>query len=60
MHFISEDLQRGGHLIECVPGKVRAGVQFINKLELSLPMSFDYLTLDFQRDVDKDLEKAEK
>ncbi len=60
LHFLSADSRRGGHLIECVPGKVRAGVQFINRLELSLPTSFDYLTLDFQRDVDADLNKAEK
>lgn len=60
LHFLSADLQRGGHLIECVPGKVRAGVQFINRLELSLPTSFDYLTLDFKRDVDADLSIAEK
>lgn len=60
LHFLSADSHRGGHLIECVPRKVRAGVQFINRLELSLPMSFDYLTLDFHRDANEDLNKAEK
>ncbi|MBW2557579.1 MAG: acetolactate decarboxylase [Deltaproteobacteria bacterium] len=60
LHFLSADSHCGGHLLECVPAKVRAGVQFINKLELSLPTSFDYLTLDFKRDVDADLDKAEK
>ena len=60
LHFLSADSHCGGHLIECVPAKVGAGVQFINRLELSLPTSFDYLTLDFKRDVDADLDKAEK
>jgi len=60
LHFLSADRRRGGHLLKCVPRKVRVGIQFIHKLELSLPMSLDYLTLDFQRDVDADLEKAEK
>ncbi len=60
LHFLSADLQKGGHLLECRPRKIRAGIQFISKLELALPISFDYLTLDFSRDVDKDLEKAEK
>ena len=60
LHFLSADLRHGGHLIECIPRKVRAGVQFINTLELSLPMSLDYLTSEFSRDVDQDLNKAEK
>ncbi len=60
LHFLSSDLRHGGHLLECEPEGVRAGIQFIQRLELSLPMTFDYLTLDFNRNVDEDLEKAEK
>ena len=60
LHFLSSDFQSGGHLLECRSENVRAGVQFINSLELSLPMSLDYLTLDFQRDIEDDLDKAEK
>jgi len=59
LHFLSADRRHGGHLLECVPRRGHAGIQFIHNLELSLPMSLDYLTLDFQRDVDADLEKAE-
>jgi hypothetical protein len=29
-------------------------------VELGLPMSLDYLTLDFQRDIEDDLDQAEK
>jgi acetolactate decarboxylase len=60
LHFLSADLQHGGHLLECRPQKIRAGIQFIHSLELSLPTSLDYLTLDFQRDIGQDLNKAEK
>lgn len=60
LHFLSADRRHGGHLLECVPHRARVGIQFIHTLELSLPMSLDYLTLDFQRDVDEDLKKAEK
>jgi len=60
LHFLSADLQRGGHLLECHPNGVRAGVQFINAVELGLPMSLDYLTLEFQRDIADDLHRAEK
>ena len=32
----------------------------IGTLELSLPISLDYLTWDFARDIYQDLDKAEK
>ncbi len=60
LHFLSEDFQHGGHLLECIPNNIRAGIQFINSLELGLPMSLEYLTLDFQRDIEDDLDNAEK
>jgi acetolactate decarboxylase len=60
LHFLSADRQRGGHLLECRPSRVRAGVQFISSLELALPMGLDYLTWDFCRDTKQDLDKAEK
>ena len=59
LHFLSDDLQHGGHLLECTPRRVKIGVQFISRLELSLPMTLDYLTWNFQRDIAKDLDKAE-
>jgi acetolactate decarboxylase len=60
LHFLSGDLQHGGHLLSCEPQQVRAGVQILHRLELALPISLDYLTWDFKRDIDQDLNKAEK
>jgi acetolactate decarboxylase len=60
LHFLSKDLQHGGHLLECRPRKICAGIQVIYTLELSLPRGLAYLTWDFQRDIDSDLNKAEK
>jgi acetolactate decarboxylase len=60
LHFLSSDLQHGGHLLECRPSKVRIGIQFIDRLELSLPMTLDYLTLDFKRNAESDLDRAER
>lgn len=60
LHFLSDDLQHGGHLLECRPVKASVGLQFISQVELGLPMSLDYLTWDFQRDINEDLDKAEK
>jgi acetolactate decarboxylase len=60
LHFLSSDRRHGGHLMQCNPRRIKAGVQFLTSLELSLPISLDYLTCDFNRDIATDLEKAEK
>ena len=60
LHFLSEDLQHGGHLLACEPHQVRAGIQMLHHVEVALPMSLDYLTRDFRRNVDEDLNRAEK
>ena len=60
LHFLSQDRQHGGHLLECQVKQVRAEIQFLYTLELSLPLNADYLLCDFQRDIQSDLDKAEK
>ena len=60
LHFLSDDLQHGGHLLECRPRQIDAGIQFLHSVEIGLPFSLEYLTADFQRDVEQDLRKAEK
>jgi acetolactate decarboxylase len=60
LHFLSADKTCGGHLLECRPRKVRIGVQFLNRLELSLPLTFDFLTCDLSRDIGEDVRKAER
>jgi acetolactate decarboxylase len=59
MHFLTEDRQHGGHLIECALGSVRIGIQHVPKLDVGLPITLDYLTADLTRDVGADLNKAE-
>lgn len=60
LHFLSSDRRVGGHLLECRPSKVEVGVQMLQTLELALPMSLDFLTWDFCRDTEADLNKVEK
>jgi len=59
LHFLSSDRRHGGHLLECRPRQIDAGVQMLPLMELALPMSFDYLTWDFERDAEADLKKVE-
>ena len=60
LHFLSSDLSSGGHLIACTPRKVRASIQPIHRLELNMPLTADYLKLNFHRDLGKDIDKIEK
>jgi acetolactate decarboxylase len=60
LHFLTSDRKRGGHLLSCRTEGVTVEVQVIHALELSLPMTHDYLTRDFTRDTTAALEEAEK
>ncbi|MEJ2500789.1 MAG: acetolactate decarboxylase [Campylobacterales bacterium] len=60
LHFLDQERRRGGHLLSCRPENVTVEVQMIHRLELSLPMTHDYLTRNFERDTEADLEDAEK
>ncbi len=45
-HFLTGDRRHGGHLKEATPRDVRISVQFISRLELDLPSTFDFMTTD--------------
>lgn len=60
MHFLTEDRQHGGHLIECELKNARIGIQHVPKLDVGLPITLDFLTASLKRDIGKDLDKAEK
>jgi acetolactate decarboxylase len=60
LHFLSSDLKHGGHLLECRPLQGRIDLQLIDRVEVSLPITLDYLTQDFTRNIEQDLNKAEK
>ncbi len=60
LHFLSADCTAGGHLIACSPRKVRASIQPIHRLELNMPLTSDYLKLDFHRDLGQDIDNIEK
>lgn len=60
LHFLAEDRRRGGHLIDCTLKESRIGIQHVPRLDVGLPVTLDYLTVDLTRDTGEDLEKAEK
>lgn len=59
LHFLSADRRHGGHLLACKTAGVRIALQHLPRLEVGLPVSLDYLTAEFTRDLGSDLEEAE-
>jgi acetolactate decarboxylase len=60
VHFLNEDRNRGGHVMQCSLKSVRIGIQHVPRLDVGLPDTLDYLTTDLTRNISKDLDKAEK
>jgi acetolactate decarboxylase len=60
LHFLDADLASGGHLLECETERMTVSLQHLPRLEVGLPVTLDYLTADFTRNVSQDLEEAEK
>ena len=60
LHFLTAARDSGGHLLECRTRKVRVAIQHVPQLAVGLPVTLDYLTADFTRDLNKDLAEAER
>jgi acetolactate decarboxylase len=60
LHFLTADRSSGGHLLECRSRRVRVAIQHVPRLEVGLPVTLDYLTADFTRDMKRDLDEAER
>ena len=59
LHFLTENRDSGGHLLACKTKSIRIAIQHLPRLEVGLPISLDYLTAQFTRDLASDLEEAE-
>lgn len=59
LHYLDAQRRGGGHLMECRPVSVTVAVQHLPEIRLGLPVTLDYLTADFTRDTEKDLDEAE-
>jgi acetolactate decarboxylase len=59
LHFLSEDHQAGGHLLECRGAELTLPIQRGTQFHLVLPDTSSFLDVDLRRDPTEDLEKAE-
>lgn len=60
LHFITKDRTRGGHLLAAAPSHALVKLQHAPSVELGLPMTFDFLTMERVRDMEADLNKVER
>jgi acetolactate decarboxylase len=59
-HFLSEDRQSGGHVLDCQASEVEIDGCAMNEMHVSLPETEDFLKADLTRDPQGDLMKAER
>ena len=59
LHFLTDDRNKGGHLLDCKTKKIKISIQHISRVELSLPITLDFMTRDLNRDISSDLKEAE-
>jgi acetolactate decarboxylase len=59
-HFLSEDRQSGGHVLDCRASEAEIDGCAMNEMHVSLPETEDFLKADLTRDPQADLMKAER
>lgn len=60
LHFITADRTLGGHVMGAAPVSVTVRLQHAPSVELGLPLTLDFLTMERTRDIEADLEKVER
>jgi acetolactate decarboxylase len=59
-HFLSEDRQKGGHVLDCRGSDIEIDGCAMNEMHVSLPETEEFLKADLTRDPQADLMKAER
>jgi acetolactate decarboxylase len=60
LHFISEDKQHGGHVLNCRLSKITIAIDFIDSVHLFIPQDKDFLNADLSTYSREELDKVEK
>lgn len=60
LHFVTADRARGGHVLAAEPADVLVRLQHAPKVELGLPITLDFLTMDRTRDLAADIAAVER
>lgn len=60
LHFITKDRRHGGHLLAAAPNTVTVKIQHAPSVELGLPLTVDFLTMERTRDIEADIAAVER
>ena len=60
LHFITADRKHGGHLLGAATDGVTVSLQHAPSIELGLPLTLDFMTMERTRDMEADLDKVER
>lgn len=60
LHFITADRKHGGHLLCAASDGVTVSLQHAPTIELGLPLTLDFLTMERTRDMEADLDIVER
>ena len=60
LHFITADRRHGGHLLAAAPGAVTVKIQHAPSVELGLPLTVDFLTMERTRNMEADIAAVER
>jgi len=60
LHFLTADRKRGGHVLSAATSDVVVRQQHAPKVELGLPITLDFLTMEKTRDIAADIETVER
>ena len=59
-HFVSEDRQHGGHLLDCAAGKLQLRMEALTDFHLALPETESFLKADLSKNTAEELAYAEQ
>ena len=60
LHFLSDDRQSGGHLLECRARELEVAIEHAADFRMAIPETAGFLRADLSGDPGADLEKAER
>jgi acetolactate decarboxylase len=60
LHFISDDKQKGGHLLDCTIESIEINLDVVDNLYMELPTSKTFQNMDFSKDLNKAAKKVEQ
>jgi len=60
LHFLSDDKQKGGHLLDCRAKELNVKIEHSADFRMAIPETSEFLRADLTKDPTKALDQAER